>query len=152
MTDLLELPHAGLLVIGHLLADDDVTDLVGEEVVTDMNADRLPAIRVTQFPGRMVSGSSIYWLTESLLQVDCYWSGGSDRKHARDLASVAHRSLAQMRGAVTYTVGTDTVTGVVSGVELFGIADASDDRFQPAKPFSRFDLLVTAHPLPPSGS
>lgn len=147
-----EQPYHARLIIGCLLDDDDVTADVGEEVGTDISADRLPAIRVTQFPGRTIEGSTVDWLAETLLQVDCYWSGGSDRFNAHQLALKARKALRAMRGTVTYTIGSEPVSAVVTGIECFMPADDHDSAWQPPKPMSRFDVLLTAHPRPLSGS
>ena len=147
-----EQPYHARLIIGHLLADDDVTADVGDEVGTDISASRLPAIRVTQFPGRPVSGSTLLWLTEHLLQLDCYWDGGSDRYNAHMLAIKAQRALMSLKGSVSYTIGGEPATGVVTGIEVMGIADTYDTAFEHPKPISRFDVMLTAHPLPGSGS
>lgn len=147
-----EQPYHARLVIGCLLDDVDVAADVGAEVGTDISADRLPAIRVTQFPGRSISGASIDWLAETLLQLDCYWDGGSDRYNAHMLATKARKALRSIRGAVTYTIGSEDVSAVVTGVECFGIADTHDNAFEHPKPISRFDVMLTAHPLPSSGS
>jgi hypothetical protein len=137
------LPWSARLAIGHLLADATVDDLVGSNVFTDIAEGAYPCVQVIQFPGRIIEGRSVHWLQEDLLQVNCF---GGSRSFAHDLAAECQRSFKSLSGSVTYTVGPSTISAVVTGVEVGGIADQSDTGFTPAKPFSRFDVVLTSHP------
>lgn len=152
MSELIVLPYAARLVIGCLLDATEVTALVSTNIGTDLPKTPVAnrgVVRVTQFPGRIVEGSSIYWLETTILQLDCWGPGGNDRIQAHNIAETCRAVLQQrLTGTVEYEIGTSTVNGVVSGTEVGGIADDSDDAFQPARPRSRFDVTVTAHPAP----
>lgn len=149
------LPFASRLVIGCLLDTDAVTDLVGSNIGTDNP--RTPEagkgiVRVSQFAGRIVSGGSIYWLETTPLQLDCWGPGGSDRLVSYEIAEECRRALVALRGDVSYVIGSDVVTGVVTGVDVGGIQPDNDEAFEPAKPYAHFDAVLTAHPSPDSGS
>lgn len=137
------LPWTARLAIGHLLADETIAGLVGSAVFTDIAEGRYPCVQVIQLGGSIVNGRSLHWLQEDLLQVNCM---GGSRAIAHDLAAECQRSFRALSGAVEYTVGPSTISAVVTGVEVGGISDQNDTGFQPAKPFSRFDVVVTSHP------
>ena len=149
------LPFAARLVIGHLLATEAVTDLAGGNIGTDNPRTPEPdrgIVRVTQFPGRIISGGTIYWLESTPLQVDCWGPGGSDRLASYDLAEECRRALWSLAGEVEFTIGNSTVAGVVTGVDVGGIRPDNDEAFEPAKPYAHFDAVLTAHPQPNTGS
>lgn len=154
MTELVLLPYASRLIIGCLLDADEVTDIVEDRIATDgANKQQGPWVRVQQFPGRIIQGGAHYWLEQTLFQVECRGGGGSDRKTCHDLAETCRAVLHQrLRGSVSYTIGTTAETGVVSECLVGGIADLYDEAFSPARPMSRFDGALTAHPEPTSGS
>ena len=144
-----QLPWTSRLVIGHLLADTAVTDLVGQNVYTDIAEGAYPCVQVVQFPGQVASSGSILWLQSDLVQVNAF---GGSRSFAHDLAAACQLSLRGLSGSVTYTVGPTVASAVVTGVEIGGIGDRSDETFAPAKPFSHFDAVIASHPLPAQGS
>ena len=154
MTDLVLLPHATRLIIGCLLDADEVTDIAGDRVVSDGSENQTgPWVRVHQFGGRIVQPQAHYWLEQTVFQVDCRGAGGNDRKTAHDLAETCRAVLAQrLRGSVAYLIGSSPAEGVVSNCEVGGITDTEDEAFQPARPMSRFDGVLTAHPEPTVGS
>lgn len=150
MTELILLPHASRLIIGTLLDAPEVAAIADDRVLTD-GTDNQPGpwVRVTQFGGRLINGGAHYWLEQTPFQVDCWGPGGNDRKIAHDLAETCRAVLAQRcRGALSFTIGTSPVAGVVTGCEVGGITDTTDETFQPARPMSRFDGVLVAHPDP----
>ena len=148
------LPHASRLVIGCLIDAEEVQAICDDRIVSDGSENQQgPWVRVQQFPGRIIQGGAHYWLEQTLFQVDCRGAGGNDRKLAHDLAETCRAVLAQrLKGSVAYTIGSSPVDGVVSMCEVGGIADTYDEAFQPARPMSRFDGVLTAHPEPTVGS
>ena len=150
MTDLILLPHASRLIIGCLLDADEVTAIVEDRVVSDGSDNQVgPWVRVTQFPGRIIN--THHWLESTVFQVDCWGPGGNDRKIAHDLAETCRAVLWQRcRGLLSYTIGSSPVTGAVTYCDVGGIADTNDEAFTPARPMSRFDGVLTAHPDPDS--
>lgn len=149
------LPYAARLAIAFLLDQAEVTALTSTNIGTDLPKTPVAnfgTVRVTQFPGRVIEGESIYWLESSILQLDCFGPGGNDRVNAHTIAETCRAVLAQrFTGTQEYTIGGSTVSGVVT-CSVGGIADDSDTALNPARPMSRFDAVVTAHPLAAAGS
>lgn len=141
------LPYVARLVIGHLLDRDEVTDIVGQEIVTDLTQP-VPAawVRVTEVGGRVVSAGTVYWLADTTVQIDCC-GGPGGRAVAHDLAELCRIALHELSGSVTFTVGPSTVSGVVTGTTVGAIVPRSDESFKPPRPYASFDAQVAAHPL-----
>lgn len=149
---LVTLPYAARLATAFLLDQEEVTDLVGANIGTDIAATPEAGkgiVRLTSFPGRVIDSTSIYWLESTVIQFDCWGPGGNDRLNAHTIAETCRAALSQrFTGTQSFTLGTSAIEGVVTGVEVGGIADDSDDAYQPARPRSRFDAVITAHPTP----
>jgi hypothetical protein len=141
--DLIVLPYVQRLLVWFLLAQDEVTALVDQNVYTDLPATPdWPVVRVSTFPGRIIEGGSIYWLEQTLAQVDVW---GGPRVLTHDIAETCRSTLkARLNGAVEF----GAVSAVVTEVQVGGIRDDSDADYTPAKPHARFDVTVTAHPGP----
>ncbi len=160
MTELIVLPYAARLAVGFLLetldaglAEAGTEYEVGANIGTDAPNDTYPFVRVAQVAGTVVEGSSIHWLGEWLLQIDVWGPGGNDRITAHTIAEVASALFSQrLSGAVEYTIGGSTVSAVVSRALVGGVIDDEDTALKPPRPTSRFDVLITAHPLPAQGS
>lgn len=154
MSELVTLPYVSRLVVAFLLDQPEVASVVGQSVYTDVPAEpHFPMIRVTQFPGRVISSGSIYWLEQTLVQIDTWGPGGNDRLEAHTLAETCRAALSQrLPGAQSFTLGSTVIEAVVTGIECGGIADTSDTAYEPARPHSRFDVVIAAHPFAASGS
>ena len=152
--DLVTLPYVARLTVAFLIAQPEVFDLVGNAVYTDVPSEpTFPLVRVVQLPGRIISSGSIYWLEETIIQVDTWGPGGNDRLAAHTLAETCRAVMAQrFTGPQDFMLGSTTVSAVVTGLDCGGIADSSDTAYQPARPHSRFDAVIAAHPLEPAGS
>jgi hypothetical protein len=154
------LPYVARLAVGFLLetldgalADTGSDIEVGQNIGTDATHDTYPFVRITQVGGSVISPEAHYWLGETLLQFDIWGPGGNDRFSSHTIAEVAAALMAQqLRGSVEYTIGTSSVSAVVNAVVVGGVTDHLDTDLTPARPMSRFDALVTAHPQPPSGA
>lgn len=160
-TDLIVLPYAARLVVGFLLdnLDDALTETghsdlaVGRNIGTDREHDTFPFVEAVQLGGAVISGGTVHWLSDSLVQINVYGPGGNDRYRAHTIAQVAASLLAQrFRGAVECTIGGDTFGAVVNGCTVGVPIDDTDEELKPARPFSHFDAVIAAHPLPVSGS
>ena len=75
-----------------------------------------------------------------------------DRFAAHTIAEAAARVLVSLSGSVEYTIGTSTVTAVVSRCVVGVVTDTTDAALAPPRPYSRFDAVLTAHPQPNTGS
>ena len=110
----LALPYGSRVAIGALLADLDAlltaeghTDfVVGNNVGTDVPHDTYPFVRVSQVGGSIAEPESIYWLADTVLQIDVWGPGGNDRFAAHTIAETAARVLVSLSGSVEYTIGT----------------------------------------------
>lgn len=149
MTELVTLPYVARLVVAFLLDQAEVTDVVAGSIYTDAPATpTFPMVRVVQFPGRVVSSSTIYWLEETLIQIDTWGPGGNDRLAAHSLAETCRAAMMQrLVGSQSFTLGSTPITAVVTGLDCGGIADTSDTAYEPARPHSRFTAVIAAHPL-----
>lgn len=156
MTDLIVLPYVARLAVGFLLEtlDDGLAEVgsdleVGQNIGTDATHDTYPFVRVTQVGGSIISPEAHYWLGETLLQFDIWGPGGNDRFSSHTIAEVAAALLAQrLTGAVEYAIGTSSVSAAVNSVVVGAVTDHLDTDLIPARPMSRFDALITAHPDP----
>lgn len=150
MSDTLtELPYIARLVVWFLLDQEQMTDLVGDNIYTDLPATpTFPAVRVTQIGGRVIPGP--HWLEATTVQIEAWGPGGSDRLAAHSTVSRARTLLTSSRFLGEIDHG--GVEAVVTGVDAGGILDDSDESFTPARPRSRCDLVVYAHPTVTTGS
>ena len=145
------LPHISRLIVWFLMDQTEVADElgVGTNVYTDTPASpTFPRIRVSQVGGSMVE-DSIYWLERTVVQVDVWGPGKNDRASAHAIAEMARAVIHErLRGTVSH----GDIEAVVSSVQVGSVSDTLDTTFKPPKPQSRFDLVVTAHPVPTTGS
>lgn len=146
---IITLPYIARLAVWFLLDQDEMAELVGENIYTDLPAGHtFPAVRITQIGGRVVPGP--HWLEATTLQAEAWGPGGNDRLAAHTTVETARSLFAssRFRGEIDH----GSVEAVVTGVDAGGIVDDSDDSFKPARPRSRFDLVVYAHPTVTTGS
>lgn len=156
----LALPYGSRVAVGALLAGlDDLLEseghtdfVVGNNIGTDATHDTYPFVRVSQVGGSIAEPESIYWLADTVLQIDVWGPGGNDRFAAHTIAEAAARVLVSLSGSVEYTIGTSTVTAVVSRCVVGVVTDTTDTALAPPRPYSRFDAVLTAHPQPNTGS
>lgn len=140
MTELPVEPHMAKLVIWWLLADEDVTDIFGQEIGTDLsNNQTWPALRVTQLPG---GSDALGVVGRYLLQLDSF---GGSRDTAHRGCAVAARSLKRMNDLIEFDER--DVAAVVTDVNVGTVGDDSDKDFNPAKPRSSCTAVITATPL-----
>lgn len=133
-----ELPYVGQLCLFFLLAQEEVTAVFDQRILIDLEADQtFPAVRISELAGKI---SQPYWLTSPIVQFECF---ANDRVTARRGASLCHATLAQRLVGVASYGG---VTATITDADLGGITDLSDSTFVPARPYARFDAVITAHP------
>jgi Protein of unknown function (DUF3168) len=104
--------NAEALVIGWLLADDGVSDLVGDRVFAEIPAlATYPLVVAFRWGGEQ---KVRYRLDEAYMQVDS-WSEvvekGGSKPQAHDVAAAVRASMASMAGSITFGGVTGTVLG-----------------------------------------
>lgn len=139
---LLLLPNVAALVAAFLRAQPEIIELVGDRVVTELGKDQeYPAIRVTQFSDRPTIPRPLVH-TAASIQIEAF---GGPKALAWRLAETSRAALvARCTGSLSYTVGTNTVAGRVSGCEVSGLRDLPDGEFATARPRYLFTSTVYA--------
>lgn len=137
MTSLRLLPNVEALVSTYLQDHPDVTAVVGDRVYTVIpTKPTWPLIRVHQYYDEPASQLPLHQVA-SYLQVDGF--GGSKVQ--------AWRAAETARAALAADLVGIHGEGVVTGVDVRGLADDPDDSYSPAKPRFRFSAVIYAHPL-----
>lgn len=135
-------PNFEALTSFFLQAQDELLDyLPAGRIVTDMTGIKTwddPAIRVVQFFDAAVTNRP-HWLTRASLQVEAF--AGAGGKHEAFLVAALARACMDAR-----LVGVHS-RGVVTDVATFGMQDAPDQTFEPARARWLFTAQVTGHPL-----
>lgn len=136
MPDLVLLPNVEGLVSTFLGAHVDVVALAGGRVYTVIpNAPTWPLVRVHQWDDRPTVQPPLHHVATSL-QIDVV---GGSKIQAWRLAETCRAALAAGLPGIHDE-------GVVTGVDVAGLADDPDDSYSPAKPRFRFDAVVYSHP------
>jgi len=144
MTDLVVLlPDVEQLLSSFLRDQTEVTDIVGDNVFTELPAKFAgwPAVRIHQFNAIPVTQRPL-WLTGYQLQVDAF---GGPKKTAHNLAVACMGVMAARLPGVHDEA-------VVSGVDFSGFRSEPDTTFQPARPCVKFIASIFARPNPEVGS
>jgi hypothetical protein len=135
---LVMLPNVEALVSAFLRDQAEVTALVDDRVYTALpKGVEFPAVRVVQYDDVKHTRRPL-WVVHALLQIDCW--GGS--KHD------AWQTAATVQGVLAARLAGVHDLGVVTGVDVGGLADTPDQDFEPAKPRWTFTATVFAHPNP----
>lgn len=137
MSDLILLPDVEQLLTWFLHDQEEVADIVGDNVFTELPAKFAdwPAVRVHQFNAIPVTQRPL-WLTGYQIQIEAF---GGPKKTAHNLA-VACMSVIAARLPGVHD------EAVVTGVEFSGWRSEPDTTFQPARPRSLFIASIFARP------
>ena len=136
MTDLWIPPNMEALVSAFLRDQAELTDLVGDRVVTAIGKDQVyPCVRVTQLLDTP-AGAPLYAVAFEI-QVEAF---GGSKGEAWRIASTA-RALIDAR-----LLGTYDGFGVVNGTKPGALLDLPDEDHQPAKPRWLFTSTIYGRP------
>ena len=128
------------LVVAFLRGQQEVTDIAGDRVFTDLpNQRTYPLVRVQRTGGRSIYKS---WLESADITLDAY---GGTHKLAVQLASACISTMAASMVSATHA------EGVITKVTIADLAytpepDSPDDAGH-ARPRCSVTATVTAHPL-----
>lgn len=125
------------LVSEWLRARTDITDIVGDRVVTVMpNRAAFPMLKVTQIAGSPVYSHPLY-LDEAHIQFDAY---GGPKVLARELIDLTRQALADE------LVGDHPGVGVVTCVRFGELMYLPDDAYLPSQPRWIASASIYTHP------
>lgn len=138
MSDLILLPNIEALVTAFGRAQVEVTELVGDRVVTVFGKNQVfPAIRVTQFGDAPTIPRPLVH-SRFDLQIEAF--GGPKAIAWRAAETFRAALVARLDGRQTF----DSVDAIVTRCTVSGLRDAPDDEFTPAKPRYLFTTAVWA--------
>lgn len=130
-------PYLGRLVIFWLAAQDEMVDLVGDEICSDLAANQtFPCLRVTDHGG---PADHLRHGGRTLITLEAWGS----RREAHDIAETAAALLASRRFRDVVEAG--ETSAVISRVEAGTPHDDSDPSWEPARPRSTVDVVIHAH-------
>lgn len=140
------LPNTAALVSEFLRDQTEIAQFVEQRVYTKVPASKVfPLVRITRIGARTRS-TRPRWVETVWLQIDCF---GGPARVAHDLAETCRAVLVSRLPGVQEIDGT---AGVVTDVAVGGITETDDTTEPKARPVARFDVWVTVHPQPLSGS
>lgn len=140
-------PDVEALVIAHLKAEEEVTDLVNDDRIRTRNPRTLstPFVKVTQLTDPAAGNSQTDYLIEAHLQVECY--GGADVATSQEEAKLLVRTVRQaLHEMPSHTFGSAVVSRVKFGGT--GSARVPDTAFEKARERYILDCFVHAHEKP----
>jgi len=133
-------PYVARLIVFYLLEQSEVTEVVGQAIYTDLPHDEtFPAVRITQL-GDGTDG--LGFLGQTVIQVDTWGPGISDRLAAHDLCETVGQALRRMHDRVE----AGGAAAVVTDVRVGTARDDIDKTYTPARPTSRLTATFWATP------